>query len=38
MVGFLGTDMHHAKHLEALKAMQRDGKLVRFVRGYRILS
>ncbi len=36
MVDFLGTDMHHTKHLEALKAMQHDGKLMRFVRDYEL--
>ena len=36
MVDFLGTDMHHAQHLEALKAMQHDHKLMRFVRDYEL--
>ncbi|MBK9017039.1 MAG: histidinol phosphatase [Saprospiraceae bacterium] len=36
MVDFLGTDMHHAKHLEGLKAMQHDGKLMRLVRDYEL--
>jgi len=31
MVDFLGTDMHNVKHLDSLKVMQQDGKLMRFV-------
>ncbi|MCF8246411.1 MAG: hypothetical protein K9J37_16320 [Saprospiraceae bacterium] len=38
MVDFLGTDMHHAKHLESLKAMQHDGKLMRLIQGYEFLN
>ena len=32
MVDFLGTDMHNAKHLQGLKDMQHDGKLMRLIR------
>ncbi|MCU0345709.1 MAG: hypothetical protein MUC59_02120 [Saprospiraceae bacterium] len=34
MVDFLGTDMHNVKHLEGLKAMLHDGKLMHFLQGY----
>lgn len=34
MVDFLGTDMHNAKHLESLKAMRHDDKLMRLIRDY----
>lgn len=34
MVEYLGTDMHNTKHLDTLKAMQHDAKLMRLIREY----
>lgn len=34
MVDFMGTDMHTTKHLDGLKVLQHDAKLMSFLQGY----